>query len=150
MPRGGHRQGAGRKSSWKHGKTTVIRVPEIFARRLLDIAQKLDSGECIEYVSKSKEFLDSPQEVDVVPGQMSLLDFDTVCSSKAEISFNNAQLARRFGIHPTSLSKYRRNHSAGQLAAWSATKDPENLAWSYDPQKRLYMVVSDFVAESNG
>jgi hypothetical protein len=45
MPRGGHREGAGRKGGWKNSETQVIRVPKIFAAQLLDIARRLDLGE---------------------------------------------------------------------------------------------------------
>ena len=54
MPRGGSRKGAGRKSSWNNKETTVIRVPKVFADQLLFIAQRLDKGEAIELVTKSK------------------------------------------------------------------------------------------------
>lgn len=45
MPRGGHREGAGRKGGWMNPETQVIRVPKIFAAQLLDIARRLDFGE---------------------------------------------------------------------------------------------------------
>ena len=54
MPRGGSRKGAGRKSIWNNKETTVIRVPKVFADQLLGIAQRLDQGEYIEFVTKSK------------------------------------------------------------------------------------------------
>ena len=54
MPRGGSRKGAGRKSAWNNKETTVIRVPKVFAEQLLGIAQRLDRGESIEFVTKSK------------------------------------------------------------------------------------------------
>ncbi|MBV5262225.1 hypothetical protein FLX56_27975 [Synechococcus moorigangaii CMS01] len=50
MPRGGKREGAGAKPKWKHGKTTVIRVPEALADNILDYANRLDKG----LVTKSK------------------------------------------------------------------------------------------------
>lgn len=45
MPRGGQRDGAGRKGGWKNSETQVIRVPKIFAAYILEYARKLDSGE---------------------------------------------------------------------------------------------------------
>lgn len=53
MSRGGARKGAGRKSRWRSGKTKMIRVPEVLAEQLLEIAEKLDSGETIDYESNS-------------------------------------------------------------------------------------------------
>lgn len=42
--RGGTRINAGRPCKWLNGPTQTIRVPEIFASLLLEIAHKLDSG----------------------------------------------------------------------------------------------------------
>ncbi|MCU0568700.1 MAG: hypothetical protein MUF49_19145 [Oculatellaceae cyanobacterium Prado106] len=47
MKRGGSRAGAGRKSSWHHPETQIIRVPKIFAPELLEVARHLDRGEAI-------------------------------------------------------------------------------------------------------
>lgn len=45
MPRGGYREGAGRGSSWKHGKTKPVRVPVALAEEILAIARLLDCGQ---------------------------------------------------------------------------------------------------------
>jgi len=55
MPRGGHRENAGRKSGWEHTETTVIRVPQFLANQLLEIARKLDKGESLDSVAESKD-----------------------------------------------------------------------------------------------
>lgn len=52
--RGGYRLGAGGKSSWSHGKTKVIRVPEALAEKLLEIARALDTGVSLTKVTESK------------------------------------------------------------------------------------------------
>lgn len=52
--RGGYREGAGRKQAWKHGETQTIRVPKALAAQILDIARKLDEGELLDFVTKSK------------------------------------------------------------------------------------------------
>jgi hypothetical protein len=54
MPRGGAREGTGVKSTWKKGKTRVVRVPEALADQILDYARKLDSGTISESVTASK------------------------------------------------------------------------------------------------
>lgn len=54
MPRGGYRLGSGGKSSWSHGKTKVIRVPEALAEKLLEIARLLDTEESLVEVTESK------------------------------------------------------------------------------------------------
>lgn len=45
MPRGGVRQGAGSKPTWKHGKTKPVRVPVALAERILEVARAMDRGE---------------------------------------------------------------------------------------------------------
>lgn len=42
MPRGGYRPGSGSKPTWKHGKTTTIRVPVALVEKTLEIARILD------------------------------------------------------------------------------------------------------------
>lgn len=45
MPRGGVREGAGSKPTWKHGKTKPIRVPEVLAEVILKVARIIDESE---------------------------------------------------------------------------------------------------------
>lgn len=56
MPRGGHREKSGRKSTWKSGckfeDTKLIRVPRAIADQLLEIAHKIDTGESLDLVTK--------------------------------------------------------------------------------------------------
>jgi hypothetical protein len=79
MPRGGHREGAGRKGGWKNSETQVIRVPKIFAAQLLDIARRLDLGEA-ENLVLSVFFVDPVQPIveaeilQVNPDQMDLFE----------------------------------------------------------------------------
>ena len=54
MPRGGRREGAGGRHKWAHGKTKTIRVPELLADRVLEIARMLDEGKSLEDVTQSK------------------------------------------------------------------------------------------------
>lgn len=54
MPRGGYRENAGGKSTWKCGKTTTIRVPVALAEQLKEIARKLDDGESLVADTGSK------------------------------------------------------------------------------------------------
>ena len=53
MPRGGNREGAGRKGGWRNSETQVIRVPKILAAHILEYARKIDSGE-LERLSFAK------------------------------------------------------------------------------------------------
>lgn len=55
MPRGGHRENAGRKAGWNNPETQTIRVPKALAGQLLEIARKLDEGQFIDFDTKSKD-----------------------------------------------------------------------------------------------
>lgn len=54
MARGGKREGAGGKPSWRNGKTKAVRVPVALADRILEIARVLDESEAEEPVTRSK------------------------------------------------------------------------------------------------
>jgi hypothetical protein len=54
MPRGGKREGAGGKPTWKNGKTKTIRVPAVLAEEVLRIARELDEKGVIERDTESK------------------------------------------------------------------------------------------------
>lgn len=54
MPRGGKREGAGGKPTWKNGKTKTIRVPIVLAEEILRIAKELDDKGVIERDTESK------------------------------------------------------------------------------------------------
>lgn len=65
MPRGGHRENAGRKAGWNNPETQTIRVPKVLATQLLEIARKLDEGETIDFDTKSeKSILISKNDLD--------------------------------------------------------------------------------------
>lgn len=57
MPRGGYREGAGGRSTWKHGKTKTIRVPDALADKILQIARVLDEQGFYELEETSKPSL---------------------------------------------------------------------------------------------
>lgn len=83
MPRGGNRQGAGRKGGWKNSETQVIRVPKILAAQILDYARQLDSG-LLPFISE--QLKDLPDKV---------LDFETKSnplSDLADYSISPGQL----------------------------------------------------------
>ena len=74
MPRGGKREGAGRKTTWASGRsiedTTVIRVPKEFASKLLEIAHKLDAGESIDFVTNSNYDTVTQSKIIAAPAQV--------------------------------------------------------------------------------
>ena len=54
MSRGGKREGAGGKFKWIHGKTKIIRVPEVLVDRILATAKMIDEGKVVDDVTQSK------------------------------------------------------------------------------------------------
>lgn len=54
MSRGGKREGAGGKPTWKNGKTKTIRVPIAIAEEVLKLAKELDEKGYIESDTESK------------------------------------------------------------------------------------------------
>ena len=74
MPRGGKREGAGRKTTWASGRgiedTTVIRVPKEFASKLLEIAHKLDAGASIDFVTNSNYDTVTQSNITTLPTQV--------------------------------------------------------------------------------
>lgn len=53
MGAGGHRDGAGRKSEWRH-PTERIRLPALYHEQLREIAHKLDMGEVLVFGTESE------------------------------------------------------------------------------------------------
>ncbi|MBV5259587.1 hypothetical protein FLX56_14285 [Synechococcus moorigangaii CMS01] len=45
------------------------------------------------------------------------------------------ELAKRFSVHPSTLRKRR---GKANFAEWSQEKDPDNIAWRYDPHTRQF------------
>lgn len=54
MSRGGYREGSGSKSTWNHGKTKTIRIPDVLAEKVLALARMLDEGKSVDDVTQSK------------------------------------------------------------------------------------------------
>ena len=81
MPRGGRREGAGRKTQWESGcsfpETAVIRVPKVLKNELLEIAHRLDAGEEVDLVSKSIKQRNEYLEGKVLELENKLQDFQS-------------------------------------------------------------------------
>lgn len=98
MPRGGYRSGAGGISSWKSGRTKVIRVPEALADELLRLAKILDEGG--ELMTKTTTF--DP-----------VTESKTIDLSKVLVTHSNGEIAVRlqdlvrlgYEIKPDNLAK---------------------------------------------
>lgn len=56
---------------------------------------------------------------------------------------NQSQLAKRFGVNPSTLSRKRSSFLDGYISAqdfdsWCRTKDPDNFAWTYSDDSQNY------------
>ena len=63
MPRGGARPNSGPPPSWKHGRTTTIRVPRALAVQIVQLARQLDEGK-LEYDTGSKIERDTDSKIE--------------------------------------------------------------------------------------
>lgn len=152
MSRGGIRENAGRKSTWKSGckfsQTKLIRVPTALVDQLLEIAHKLDSGEILDLVTKRKSLpttsstTTSIDETPVIsPGQLSLLEQpspenDSVTNSKTGlVPLSCRALSRRLKVDKSgSTVSKRRSHP--DFEEW--TRSIDGVGWVYNEQDKLY------------
>lgn len=150
MGRGGQREGAGRKSGWKHPETQTIRVPKIFAAQILDYARQLDAGggvpehEIPEQVD-FETFSELVPTQEVVPGQTSIFDLiDSETKSKLA-PLRGIDLAKRFRIDKgvPSQAKGRFKNSPQKFLEWSKSHDPDGIAWEFNPATKLYHPIED-------
>ena len=74
MPRGGARPNSGPPPSWKHGRTTTIRVPRSLAGQIVQLARRLDEGK-LELDTGSKIERDTGSNIECDTG--SKIEHDT-------------------------------------------------------------------------
>lgn len=159
MPRGGSREGAGRKSTWasgcKQSDTKIIRVPIAIADQLLEIAHRLDAGEFLDFVTNSLS--EAPSELTISTDletkskfQQTALEFhgsselvtDSVPPTKSSItSLTLTDLAVRLGLHNSTLSGAKTRRSPSDFAQWAKQRDPDGIAWEYRKSEKKYFPV---------
>lgn len=119
MPRGGHREKAGRKSTWKSGcryeDTKLIRVPTSISDELLKIAHKLDAGESLDSETK---------QLSLPIGQATKIDTDT--------RLTGTKLALRLGISSGAITNWVRDDALSQK---TKVHDPDGIAWEREGRK---------------
>lgn len=128
--RGGVRPGSGRKSTWQHRETTLIRVPKALVDDLIEIAHKLDDERALENKTEPKA-LESEGQL-----QLILASFPEKNEGLAERA-----LGRYLGVPRTSLCKARTKRTPEDFATWSKAKDPDGIAWRYDVELKKYFQV---------
>lgn len=148
MPRGGHRENAGRKAGWKNSETQVIRVPKVFVPQLLKIAKDLDVGRAVESAPQIYEQPQTPpfvlppvEALTISPGQLSLLDQplienDSVTNSKADlVPLSCRALSRRLKVDKSGGTVSKRK-SQPDFEEW--TRSIDGVGWIYNEQDKLY------------
>ena len=86
---GGARENAGRKSSWNHKETCTIRIPQVFAPKIREIAQKLDKGQQIDFEIKSslkKPVSDSRLQLVEKDTKSKFSELDKITDSNCELT----------------------------------------------------------------
>lgn len=150
MPRGGHRDNAGRKTSWINAETQVIRVPKVFVPQLMQMAKSLDRGEVLDLVTKSKtkqEDENAVRDVDTSLDQLSLLGYSDQITDGPCIALPVASvpgplscraLARRLGWGRTTVA----NRSVKEtFTEQTRGNDPEGTGWVFNAKDKLYYPV---------
>jgi hypothetical protein len=121
MPRGGHREKAGRPSTWKSGckfsETKLIRVPSVIADQVLEYAHKLDAGETLDLVTK---------QLSLPISQSDLIDANTRLSG--------VELARRIGLSSAAFTPILKQGDS-VFAEYTKQRDPDGIAWIRDEKK---------------
>lgn len=123
MPRGGNREGAGRKGGWKNSETQVIRVPKILASQLLDIARSLDLGLQVMMISPEvSQSIQSIEEIQVEKLYLNQMDiFSSIESSNDFVTESNDS-----DLEYVTESKTPPNRADGKK--WLSSKDAWILA----------------------
>ncbi len=124
MPRGGHRDGAGRKSTWVSGckfeDTKLIRVPSTIADNLLEIAHKIDSGEDIDSETKSlkEENQRLREEVESLRvRQLELLSMGSQSRAKNELTYDELLLRAKEALRDHALISTKIRYGAVNVVA---------------------------------
>lgn len=139
MTRGGKRDGSGRKSTWASGctfqETKVIRVPAYISDEVLEFAKKLDKQKTIGL--ETKPIVTKSEPKDTTPSEFTLLIPLGIYQDKG---MTGDDLASRLGVAPATIRRTRQKKSdrPGGFEAWCKSRDPESIAWSYNPETKLY------------
>lgn len=131
MSRGGKREGAGRKSSWKHKETQLIRVPRELASKILQYAHELDEKEFALREAAPRN--SSLHQMSLLAGQYSL----QASSEDVVRPMTLTQLACRLHRDKSTLSSAR-NRGGEYFAVWTSGRDPDGIEWEYREGERLF------------
>jgi hypothetical protein len=135
MPRGGHREKAGRKSGWVNSETQLIRVPKILSKRLLEIAKHLDQGEEVHLIERNANAIKSENAEptnDELTGQLGIVfSVDNIDEHEyLPDELTLSALARKLEVNKGTLSR-RKKDSKFEMAKWTYARD-QKWGWFYN------------------
>lgn len=127
-----------------------------------------DRVRSLELAFDSLQTDDALKTVNPNPGQMSLLTYSKSDSpiEKGELDedstevlpklasslpepINGRSLASRFGLYKDSVAGAKRSRTTKSFIKWTKSKDPEGIAWQFNPEDKLYHpLVSDLLGET--
>ena len=151
MPRGGARKNAGRKSLWTSGcafkDTQTIRVPKAIAPKVLEYARKLDREKFLEIETNTKVVSKKVKtELPMATENAELFsvdDFDGAPPVPPGGGMTRDSLGKRLGVTAVTVRRTgdKKRHVPNGFQDWSRERDPEGIAWQYDPGSKLYFPV---------
>lgn len=127
MPRGGKREGAGRRSSWASGcrfeETKLIRVPKAIADQVLQYAHDVDAHQLLKLNTKSESstqlaFVESPARTVITP----------------HTRLSGVELGSRLGVSSAALTPVLKRGIVA-FAQYTRERDPEGIAWERDGKR---------------
>lgn len=140
MPRGGRREKAGRKSGWVNSETQLIRVPKVFADRLLEIAKHLDRGDEFHLIERQIETepttLPETMETEPLVGQLDIFSIPQDLDSRPQ-PLSGRKLATRLKVSSGTLVERRQKGSIEDLLTWTHSKDGK-WGWFYSSRDEKY------------
>lgn len=145
MPRGGRREKAGRKSGWVNSETQLIRVPKIFASRLIEIAKYLDQGHEVQFMAiEAPDNIDEAAHLDEPIEQLNIFQdvqnsFPIDSTDFPPEPMGLRALAERLGVSSGTLSALKKDDEL-KLIRWTYEKDGQ-WAWVYDSSTRKFKPV---------
>lgn len=59
-------------------------------------------------------------------------------SPQSPPALSQSELAQRLGCHKSQISRHK---DSGDFEAWTRERDPDAIAWNYDPKSKRYLIV---------
>lgn len=126
----------------------TAKVPAEEAKEFLDAKAKefianfeaTDSGDVL-YVFNSLSIKSQPsQPLQISPPDFSVFSKDATSPIDWSASLSQADLARRLALSSSSVG---RKKFAPDFAQWTRQRDPDNLAWFYDNDRKRFYPLKD-------